>query len=104
MFTKLQCYDLVMSQQMTEIEVFISNICIGISIWHDGMDTSYNKLDQNMYIKVNEWWMTIASIKGHIEEQGSWACDTFNALSAEDQDAANHNIVVFSITLVNELC
>jgi uncharacterized membrane protein len=68
MFTKLQCYNLVMSQQTTKIEVFISNIYIGISIWHDGMDTSYSKLHQNMYIKVDEWWMTIASIKGHIED------------------------------------
>jgi hypothetical protein len=35
--------------------------------------------------------------------QGSWARDAFNALSAENQDAMIHNIVVFSITLVNEL-
>jgi hypothetical protein len=27
----------------------------------------------------------------------------FNALSAENQDAAIHNIAVFSITLINEL-
>jgi hypothetical protein len=83
--------------------VFISNIYIGISIWHDGMDTSYSKLDHNMYIKVDEWWMTIASIKGHIENQGNWACDVFSALFVKDQDATNHNIVVFSITLVNKL-
>ncbi len=31
------------------------------------------------------------------------ACDAFNALSVEDQNAVIHNIVVFSITLVNEL-
>jgi hypothetical protein len=66
------------------------------------MDTSYNKLDQNAYIKVDEWWMTIASIKGHIEDQGSWARDAFNVLSTEDQDVTIHNIAIFSITLVNE--
>jgi hypothetical protein len=93
----------MMSQQTTKIEVFISNICIGISICHDNMDTSYNKLDQNAYIKVNEWWMMIISIKGHIEDQGSWARDAFSALSTKDQDAKIHNIAVFSITLVNEL-
>jgi len=93
-----------MFQQTIEIEVFISNVCIDISIWHDGMDTSYSKLDQNMYIKVDEWWMTIASIKRHSEDQGSWAYDAFSALSAGDQDVANHNIAIFSITLVNELC
>jgi hypothetical protein len=48
--------------QMAKIKVVISNMCIGISICHDNMDTSYNKLDQNAYIKFNEWWMTIASI------------------------------------------
>ncbi|CAK9879569.1 unnamed protein product [Sphagnum jensenii] len=101
-FAKLQCQDLVMSQQMVEIEVFISNICINISNCHDNMDTSYNELDQNAYIKVDEWWMMIASIKGHIEDQGSWACNAFNALSAKNQDVAIHNIAVFSITLVNE--
>ncbi len=67
------------------------------------MDTSYNELDQNAYIKVDEWWMTIASIKGHIKDHGIWACDVFNALFTKDQDEAIHNIVVFSITLVNEL-
>jgi hypothetical protein len=64
-FAKLQCQDLVMSQQMPEIEVFVSNISIGISIYHDNMDTFYSELDQNAYIKVDEWWMTIASITGH---------------------------------------
>ncbi len=68
------------------------------------MDTSYNELDQNTYIKVDEWWMKITSIKGHIKDQGSWAHDAFNVLSTEDQDAAIHNIAIFSITLVNELC
>jgi hypothetical protein len=67
------------------------------------MDTSYRELDQNAYIKVDEWWMTIASIKGHIKDQGGWACDAFSALSVEDQDVTIHNIAVFSITLVNEL-
>ncbi len=61
-FTKLQCQDLVM---------LVSNICICISICHVNMDTSYSELDQNVYIKVDEWWMTIASIKGHIEDQDS---------------------------------
>ncbi len=103
MFAKLQCKDVVMSQQTVEIKVLISNICISISICHDNMDTSYNKLDHNTYIKVDEWWMTIASIKGHIEDQGSWARDVFSVLFAEDQYAAIHNIVVFSMTLVNEL-
>jgi hypothetical protein len=92
-----------MFQQTAKIEVLISNICIGISICHDSMDTSYNKLDQNTYIKVNEWWMMIVSIKGHIEDHSSWVHDTFSALSAKDQDAAIHNIAIFSITLVNEL-
>ncbi|KAH9570353.1 hypothetical protein CY35_02G035500 [Sphagnum magellanicum] len=73
--------DLVMFRQMAEIKVFVNNICIDISIYHDNMDTSYTELDQNTYIKVDE-------------------C----ALSTEDQDAAIHNIAVFSITLVNELC
>jgi hypothetical protein len=50
------------------------------------MDTSYSELDQNVFIKVDEWWMTIASIKGHIENQGSWAHDVFNAIFVEDQD------------------
>ncbi|CAM6011352.1 unnamed protein product [Sphagnum balticum] len=103
-FAKLQCQDLVMSQQMAEIKVFVSNICIDISICHDSMDTSYNELNQNTYIKFDEWWMTTASIKGHIDDQGSWARDMFNALSAKDQDATIHNIVIFSITMVNELC
>jgi len=67
------------------------------------MDTSSNELDQNAYIKVDEWWMTITSIKGHIEDHGSWACKAFNALSAKDQDVAIHNIAIFSNTLVNEL-
>jgi hypothetical protein len=74
-----------------------------ISICHDNVDTSYNELDQNAYIKVDEWWMTIASIKRHIEDQGNWARDAFNALFAEDQYVTIHNIVVFSNTLVNEL-
>ncbi len=93
-----------MSQQTAKIEMFVNNICIGISIFHDSMDTSYNELDHNVYIKVDEWWMTIASIKGYIEDQGSWARDAFSALSAEDQDAVIHNIAIFSLTLVNELC
>jgi hypothetical protein len=84
--------------------VLVSNIFIGISICHDNMDTSYSELDQKAYIKVYEWWMTIASIKGHIEDQGSWVRDAFNALFAEDQNATIHNIAIFSITLVNELC
>jgi hypothetical protein len=28
------------------------------------MATSYNELDQNAYINIDEWWMMIASIKG----------------------------------------
>jgi len=92
-----------MSQQTAKIKVLISNTCIEISICHDSMDTSYNELDQNAYIKVNEWWMTIACINGHIENQGSWDHDAFSALSAKDQDVAIHNIAVFFITLVNEL-
>ncbi|CAK9277001.1 unnamed protein product [Sphagnum jensenii] len=75
-----------MMQQTTEIEVFVNNIYIDISICHDNMDTSYSELDQNVFIKVDEWWMTIASIKGHIENQGSWAHDVFNAIFVEDQD------------------
>ncbi len=67
-FAKLQCQDLVMSQQTTKIKVFVNNICIDISIYHDNMDTSYSKLDHNVYIKVDEWWMMITSIKGHIED------------------------------------
>jgi hypothetical protein len=48
--------------------------------------------------------MMIASIKGHIEDQGNWAHDAFNVLSAEDEDVTIHNIAIFFITLVNELC
>jgi len=54
-FAKLQCQDLMMSRQMIEIEVFVNNICINISICHDNMDTSYSELNQNVYIKVDEW-------------------------------------------------
>ncbi len=57
-----------MFQQMAEIKVLVNNICIDISIYHENMDTSYIELDQNAYIKVDEWWMMIASIKGHIED------------------------------------
>jgi hypothetical protein len=53
---------------MAEIKVLVNNICIDISIYHENMDTSYIELDQNAYIKVDEWWMMIASIKGHIED------------------------------------
>jgi len=67
------------------------------------MDTSYSELDQNASIKVDEWWMMITSIKGHIEDYGSWVHDVFNVLFVKYQDATIHNIVVFSITLVNEL-
>ncbi len=92
-----------MSRQMIEIEVFVNNICINISICHDNMDTSYSELNQNVYIKVDVWWMMITSIKGHIEDQGSWVHDAFSVLSAEDQDAMIHNTAILFITLVNEL-
>jgi hypothetical protein len=96
-------YHCVAKLLSAEIEVLVSNIYINISICHDSMDTSYSELDQNASIKVDEWWMMITSIKGHIEDYGSWVHDVFNVLFVKYQDATIHNIVVFSITLVNEL-
>ncbi|KAI2501307.1 hypothetical protein MHU86_13170 [Fragilaria crotonensis] len=107
-FAILQSKQLVLSQQAVEIEALTSRICVGIGIGHenDG-NTDYMFLEDNAYIKIGEWWITFDAIKGHINDQGSWARDAFAALSAEDKDATIRNSATFSIDLVdglNQVC
>ena len=102
-FAVLQSKQLVLSQQALEIEELVSRICAGIGIGHETANDNYMFLDADAFVKDGEWWITFESIKGHIHDQGSWARDTFDAFSAEDQDATLRDIAVFSINLVDGL-
>ena len=102
-FASLQAKELVISQQAAEIDLLVGQLCIGIGICHASSDVSFEQLQQNQYIKVGEWWVTINAVKIQIEDQGLWARDLFAALSNTDQESLVSDIAVFWLEMVNGL-
>jgi hypothetical protein len=75
---------------------------IGIGHYNDGKP-DYMFLEDDEYIKIGKLWIAFDAIKGHINDQGSWARDACAALPPEDKDATIRNIATFSINLVDGL-
>ena len=96
-FAILQSKQLVLLQQTVEIEALIRRIGVGIGICHANYgNTDHSFLEDDAYIKIGKWWIAFDAIKGHINDQGSRACDAFAALPAEDKDATICSIATFS--------
>ncbi|PTQ32361.1 hypothetical protein MARPO_0099s0002, partial [Marchantia polymorpha] len=72
-FAILQSRDLVLSQHM----------CIR----HEDIDKSFLEINQTDFYKLDAWWISMETIVGHVEDQGSWTRDMFSSFT-DDVKAA----------------
>ncbi|KAI9895796.1 hypothetical protein PsorP6_019160 [Peronosclerospora sorghi] len=77
--TILQSHDMILCQQMAEIKSLIVHLVTAMDVEADG-----NPPDDLCYVR-GKYWIQTQSVREHIYDQGSWAHDLFNSLSAEDQ-------------------
>ncbi|KAI9920521.1 hypothetical protein PsorP6_015441 [Peronosclerospora sorghi] len=82
--TILQSHYMILCQQMAEIKSFIGHLVTTMDVEADG-----NPPDDLCY-----------SVREHTYDQGSWARDLFNSLSAEDQSHVLHEVVQYTLQLI----
>ncbi|KAI9919795.1 hypothetical protein PsorP6_017383 [Peronosclerospora sorghi] len=77
--TNLQSHDMILCQQMAEIKSLIVHLVTAMDV-----EADRNPPDDLCYVR-GQYWIQTQSVREHIYDQGSWARDLSNSLSAEDQ-------------------
>ncbi|KAI9913435.1 hypothetical protein PsorP6_005691 [Peronosclerospora sorghi] len=75
--TILQSHDMILCQQMVEIKSLIGHLVTAMYVKADG-----NPTDDLCYVR-GQYRIQTQSVREHIYDQGSWARDLFNSLSAK---------------------
>ncbi|BBN02960.1 hypothetical protein Mp_2g19640 [Marchantia polymorpha subsp. ruderalis] len=99
-FAILQSRDLVLSQQQGEIDNLILRLCNSMCIRHEDIDKSFLEINQTDFYKLDAWWISIETIVGHVEDQGSWARDMFSSFTDDVKAATLGGIAKFAIELI----
>ncbi|KAI9905404.1 hypothetical protein PsorP6_013625 [Peronosclerospora sorghi] len=92
--TILQSHDMILCQQMAEIKSLIGHLVTAMDVEADG-----NPPDDLCYVR-GQYWIQTQSVREHIYDQGSWARDLFNSLSAEDQLHVLHEVGQYTLQLI----
>ncbi|KAI9919097.1 hypothetical protein PsorP6_011424 [Peronosclerospora sorghi] len=92
--TILQSHDMILCQQMAEIKSLIGHLVTAMDVEADGYPP-----DDLCYVR-GQYWIQTQSVREHIYDQGSWARDLFNSLSAEDQSHMLHEVGQYTLQLI----
>ncbi|KAI9911316.1 hypothetical protein PsorP6_009034 [Peronosclerospora sorghi] len=92
--TILQSHDMILCQQMAEIKSLIGHLVTAMDVEADG-----NPPDDLCYVR-GQYWIQTQSVREHIYDQGSWARDLFNSISAEDQSHVLHEVGQYTLQII----
>ncbi|KAI9912307.1 hypothetical protein PsorP6_005404 [Peronosclerospora sorghi] len=92
--TILQSHDMILYQQMAEIKSLIGHLVTAMDVKEDR-----NHPDDLCYVR-GQYWIQTQSVREHIYDQGLWAHDLFNSLSAEDQSHVLHEVVQYTLKFI----
>ncbi|CAK9863104.1 unnamed protein product [Sphagnum jensenii] len=98
-FTKIQARNIVISQQRQEMLKLVANIVAGLDI-RPATDEALEGVDPLTIITRSDWFILKDSVVMHIQDQGSWVRDLYNALSDIDKQTTLKEITIFGISIV----
>jgi hypothetical protein len=98
-FTKIQARNIVISQQRQEMSKLVADIAVGLDI-RPATDEALEGVDPLTIITRSDWFILKDSVVMHIQDQGSWVRDLYNALSDTDKQTTLKEITIFGISIV----
>jgi len=98
-FTKIQARNIVISQQRQEMSKLVVDIVAGLDI-RPATDEALEGVDPLTIITQSDWFILKDSIVMHIQNQGSWVRDLYNALSDTNKQTTLKEITIFGISIV----
>ncbi|CAK9863105.1 unnamed protein product [Sphagnum jensenii] len=98
-FTKIQARNIVISQQRQKMSKLVANIIAGLDI-RPATDEALEGVDPLTIITQSDWFILKDSVVMHIQDQGSWVRDLYNALSDFDKQTTLKEITIFGIFIV----
>jgi len=98
-FTKIQARNIVISQQRQEMSKLVVDIVAGLDI-RPATDEALEGVDPLTIITRSDWFILKDSIVMHIQDQGSWVRDLYNALSDTNKQTTLKEITIFGISIV----
>lgn len=69
-------------------------------IRHEDIDKSFLEINQTDFYKLDAWWISMETIVGHVEDQGSWTRDMFSSFTDDVKAATLDGIAKFAIELI----
>jgi hypothetical protein len=79
-FTTIQAQNIVIAQQRQELSKLMANIAAGFDI-NSASGGGLNNIDPQTLVMRRDWFIAKDSVLMHIQDQGSWGRDLYNALS-----------------------
>ncbi|CAK9255374.1 unnamed protein product [Sphagnum jensenii] len=98
-FTKIQARNIVISQQRQEMSKLVADIAAGLDI-RPATNEALEGVDSLTIITRSNWFILKDSVVMHIQNQGSWVRDLYNALSYTDKQTTLKEITIFGISIV----
>ncbi len=99
MFTKIQARNIVISQQRQEMSKLVVDVAAGLDI-RPTTDEALEGVDPLTIITRSDWFILKDSVIMHIQDQGSWVRDLYNALSDINKQTTLKEITIFGISIV----
>jgi hypothetical protein len=98
-FTKIQARNIVISQQRQEMSKLVADIAASLNIC-PATDEALEGVDPLTIITQSDWFILKDSVVMHIQDQGSWVRDLYNALSDINKQTTLKEITIFGISIV----
>jgi hypothetical protein len=98
-FTKIQARNIVISQQRQEMLKLVTDIAASLDI-RPATNEALEGVDPLTIITRSDWFILKDSVVMHIQDQGSWVRDLYNALSDTDKQTTLKEITIFGISIV----
>ncbi len=98
-FTKIQACNIVISQQQQEMSKLVADVAAGLDI-RPATDEALEGVDPLTIITRNDWFILKDFVVMHIQDQGSWVRDLYNALSDTNKHTTLKEITIFGIFIV----
>ncbi len=98
-FTKIQARNIVISQQQQEMSKLVADIATNLDI-RPATDEASKGVDPLTIITRRDWFILKDYVVMHIQDQGSWVRDLYNAFSDIDKQTTLKEITIFGISIV----
>jgi len=99
MFTKIQARNIMILQQRQEMSKLVADIVAGLDI-RPATNEALEGVDPLTIITRSNWFILKYFVIMHIQDQGSWVRDLYNALSDTDKQTTLKEITIFGIFIV----